>query len=195
MSYITISHNGELLLAIDHSSVVSLISLETKEVFTISKGYSENRWTHAVFDRNDENIIFGSSLAPSCRLNIYNVERLIMINQLLGPTDPVKALFCHPLRPVCYVLGAQSVRIWTPTFLNHPSIFLPGFDELTSNEKYFERESEFDEEEVKPEIFNNTQNEIIDVLNSPPSFYIESDVNFLNQLIKLPFNLNNNNVQ
>jgi len=100
-------------------------------------------------------------------------------------------MMCLPLFPHVYCLSSDpragtSIRVWTPTYVNTWARFVPGFDDVLASTVYRERESEFDEEEARPEPQVSEPADVFGVdlewiFSSDELFYLPLDVLHLHQ--------------
>lgn len=187
---IEISHNGLLLLIIENSGGCLLFQIEAQSVITtFQDSVGEMKWTSAAFDPKDELVVFASNKIALRTLTIYSLlDQGLLVSDLQGPNEPVGQIIYHPFHPVIYTRGVESIRVWTPTFLNSWSKFMPGFVDAFSNDLYYEKEDEFDEEEEHPEPEKIEHDDFIDVFTMSPS--ITSVYNTKERLNYLPLDVN-----
>ena len=151
--FIAISNNGKLLCLINSKG--EGIMYDTDQLATADEKepeyremykdrVTETKFTCCVFDRNSEHVIFSSNQKMQCKLVIYEIDATEVKQELDGPSDPVDFLLFHPQQPVVYSCGSPSIRMWTPTYENSWEQFMPGFEHLTTNVEYIEKEDEFD---------------------------------------------------
>ena len=79
-----------------------------------------------------------------CKLFIFEIDNPTPKQELDGPSDNVYFLLFHPQQPVIYSCGFSSIQMWTPTYENSWEQFFPGFQHLSTNVEYIEKEDEFD---------------------------------------------------
>lgn len=170
---IEISHKGLLLLIIEKNGECLLFQIEAQAVIhTFQDSVGDMKWSSAVFDPSDEFVVFASYQLALRTLTIFSIDPQnlgILVSDLQGPNEPVNQIIYHPFHPVIYTRGIESIRVWTPTFLNSWSKFMPGFVDVLANDLYYEKEDEFDEEEDVPEPEKIAHTDFIDVFNSPPT--------------------------
>ncbi|KAK8899893.1 hypothetical protein M9Y10_002216 [Tritrichomonas musculus] len=198
---IEISHKGLLLLIIEKTGGCLLFQIEAQAVIhTFQDSVGRMKWTSAIFDPRDEFVVFASNEMALCTLTIFSVAAQslgTLVSDLQGPNEPVGQMIYHPFHPVIYTRGIESIRVWTPTFLNSWSKFMPGFVDVLANDLYYEREDEFDEEEEVPEPDKIIHTDTIDVFSVPPtvnSIYNSNDVlNYLPLDVDVLIHVNNQN--
>ncbi|EAY16867.1 hypothetical protein TVAG_150180 [Trichomonas vaginalis G3] len=138
---------------------------------------SEMKYTCCVFDRMGEHIIFSSNKKQQCKLVIYEIDATEVKQELDGPSDPVNFILFHPQQPVIYTAGTPSIRMWTPTYENSWEQFMPGFQSVTNNVEYQEREDEFDiDDSVEQDTIMRNEGEIIDIFTftkPPPDILVD----------------------
>ncbi|OHT07653.1 hypothetical protein TRFO_24061 [Tritrichomonas foetus] len=165
---IEISHQGLLLLIIEKNGGCLLFNPEAQAVIhTFQDSVGGMKWTSAVFDPKDELVVFATNEMALRTLTIFSIADQLgtIISDLQGPNEPVGQLLYHPHHPVIYTRGIESIRVWTPTFLNSWSNFMPGFVDAIANDLYYEREDEFDEEETVAEPEKIIHEDLIDVFS------------------------------
>ena len=203
---IEMSNKGMLLLIIEKNGGCLLYQIEAQSaIHTFQDHVGSTKWTSAVFDPKDEIVVFASNemgLKTLTMFSIVDSELGILLSDLQGPNEPVGQIIYHPFHPVIYTRGIYSIRVWTPTFLNSWSKFMPGFVDAIANDLYYEREDEFDEEEEVPEPDKIEHDEEINIFDPPPKksiFNSPYNLNYLpldiNALIQAQNELNNNNAQ
>ena len=192
---IEIGRNGVLMLIIEKSGSVLLWNTEENiGLRTFQDTTGRLKWTVGCFDNKDEYAFFSSSLVASCTITGFSLRDQnlgMLVSDLKGPSEAVGQMLFHPLYSHIYCLSSDSksgnsIRIWTPTYLNVWSKFVPGFDDVIANDLYYERESEFDEEEARPEVYRDTTADPIDIYSITPEYLFPSDEQLPNQLIYLP---------
>jgi hypothetical protein len=187
ISRIEPSHNGLLIVMLDRIGTAQLFNLEAGAVFEkFQDSTGGTKWTTACFDQDDEHIVFSSNLVAFCSLSIYSIMAG-PVSTLVGPSEAVAQVLFHPVWPHIYSRGVGSIRIWTPTYLNDWSRFVPRFTAVTSNQVYKEPESEFDEEEGRMEEIECDAE--IEVYEKVTEFLFESDAEFGEQFMYLPLDV------
>ena len=179
------SHTGNLFLTLTKESTsIRLLNQTTSVIAEFNDKYS-----HMTFDSTGEYVILSSNERDKCNLTIFKYTSET-INNLKGPSETVKGLISHPIQPIIYSIGSSSVRIWTPTYCNSWSAFMPGFVEIYSNVYYDEKENEFDEEEINEEVSKIESKEKIDIFTQEKKYVFQSDKEWPDQLFYLPLNIN-----
>ena len=195
---IGIGRNGVLMLIIEKSGSIMLWNIEADiNLRTFQDSTGGTKWTVGCFDNRDEHVFFSSSLVASCTITGFSLRDQnlgMMVSDLKGPSEAVGLMLCHPLYAHIYCMScdsknSNSIRVWTPTYLNVWSKFVPGFDDVIANDLYYERESEFDEEEQHQEVLRDTAADPIDVFTVTPEYFFPSDQQFPDQLLYLPLDV------
>lgn len=188
-------NRSPLFTVLDKVGEAAIYSMELDNVVTtIQNQTSGDKWTCGCFNNDDQYVFFSSSRVALCTLTGFSTESGMLKSELKGPSEAVGDLIFHPLWSHIYSLacdsrGSDSIRIWTPTYLNSWSKFVPGFTDVIENDIYYERESEFDEEETRPEDVRNTEQDPIDVYTETTQYIFPDDEKYPNQLIYLPLDI------
>ena len=149
--YLKLSNNEKLLITIDirgdsylydTDDLITGNEIECRNVFRDLT--RDDKWTKAVFDRNDEHVIFSSNKKQFCKLVIFEIDGTEMKLELEGPSEPVEHLIFHTNHPVIYTAGSAFIRMWTPNYMQSWEQFYPGFEHVENNVDYYEKENEFD---------------------------------------------------
>ena len=172
--FVTISNNGRFLVLINGKGEAFMYNTDDlantddpepdfREIYN-KDDLLEYRFTCCVFDRNNEHIIFSSDCKRQCKLFIFEIDNPTPKQELDGPADNVYFLLFHPQQPVIYSCG-YSIQMWTPTYENSWEQFFPGFQHLTTNVEYIEKEDEFDidDEGVHVDTIMREPGEVIDI--------------------------------
>jgi hypothetical protein len=183
------SHRGDSLLVLEKGGAALLVSIEAQMALTnFHDPTNDKKFTCGCFDADDQHVILSSNQTASCLVIIFSVRDGGLITSVLqGPSEAVHQILFHPLWPHVYTRAAAGIRVWTPTYLNSWSTFVPGFDHVMVNLLYDERESEFDEEEAVNESAGMNRPERIDLFGNVPDFIFPSDAQFEDQLLYVPF--------
>ncbi|KAJ3182804.1 chromatin binding protein [Gaertneriomyces sp. JEL0708] len=124
-------------------------------------------WAQGALSADGQYVIGGSAGSKNAHhIYLWNRHLGNLIKRLEGEMDGLLDLVAHPLIPMLASVGASgAIYIWTPNYRQTYSALAPDFTELSDNEEYEERESEFDEQETPPKPINEseTNDEDVDV--------------------------------
>lgn len=116
----------------------------------------------AIFDRNDEHIIFASKN----NIVAYDIDTCNVKTRLTGPSDLINTLIFHTEQPVIYSICNSCIFVWTPTYLQDFSYYNPTFQNIDYNELYDEPEDLFDFKEFPDfDVIQLEKDEEIDILS------------------------------
>lgn len=153
---------------IDQILTNKLVNCKQQQPFQVFQDVvARSPWKNCCFSADAEYVCADSMRQH--RIYIWETINgsLMKILHDFNRTEVILDLAWHPISATVISISSGILSIWTPRYLENISEFMPGFNEMETNEVYEERESEFDVTDEDKSIAgddNGNQDKVVDEL-------------------------------